>query len=114
MRSRAPVALLASLFALAAVPAAASAGNGAGLAPYSAKVDAAEAASLADGGYDMEESGYDSTTGGEQDIQLVLTPSQKASLESDGIEVTPLAVDKPSRKSAALGDSPNPYFNVYR
>ena len=31
-----------------------------------------------------------------------------------GIEAQELAIDKPVAKSAALGDSPNPFFNVYR
>jgi hypothetical protein len=114
MRSRAPVALLASLLAVAIVPSAANAGGSANLAPYSASVDSIDAAAMADRGIDMGESGYDSSKGGIQDVQVVLSPSQAAKLESDGIDIAPLAIDAPSLKSNALGASPNPFFNVYR
>ena len=114
MRSRAPVALLASLLAVAMVPSAANAGGSANLAPYSATVDSSDAAAMADRGIDMGESGYDSSKAGAQEVQVVLSPSQAAKLESDGIDVSPLPIDAPTRKSKALGDSPNPFFNVYR
>ena len=114
MRSRAPVALLASLLAVAMVPSAANAGGSANLAPYSATVDSSDAAAMADRGIDMGESGYDSSKTGAQEVQVVLSPSQAAKLESDGIDVSPLPIDPPTAKSKALGDSPNPFFNVYR
>ena len=40
--------------------------------------------------------------------------SRSASLEQAGIEAEALPIDAPKAKSAAAGDSPNPYFNVYR
>ena len=43
---------------------------------------------MADRGIDMGESGYDSSKAGAQEVQVVLSPSQAAKLESDGIDVS--------------------------
>jgi hypothetical protein len=112
MRSRAPVALLASLAACALVPAAASAD--AGLAPYKAQVTAAGAATLNAEGIDVAEGGFDASKSGAQSVEFAATGKQVAELGKLGIDAAPLPIDKPAAKSAALGDSPNPFFNVYR
>ena len=112
MRSRAPVALLASLAVCALVPAAASAD--AGLAPYTAKVGAAGAAALQERGFDVGEGGFDASKSGAQSVEFAATEKQVAQLEQLGIEAEPLPIDAPAAKVAALGDSPNPFFNVYR
>ena len=57
MRSRAPMALLASLAACSMVPAVASAADS--LKPYSAQVTAHEAATLEERGFDVGEGGFD-------------------------------------------------------
>ena len=112
MRSRAPVALLASLAACALVPAPASAD--AGLAPYQAKVTATGAATLNERGIDVAEGGFDASRSAAQSVEFAATDNQVAQLDKLGIDAEPLAIDEPAAKSAALGDSPNPFFNVYR
>ncbi|HEX6027065.1 MAG TPA: M14 family zinc carboxypeptidase, partial [Solirubrobacter sp.] len=112
MRSRAPVALLASLAACVLVPAAASADDG--LAPYQAQVTADEVAVLKDRGFDVGEGGFDSSKSSAQTVEFAATSKQVEQLDKLGIEAEPLPSEKPVAKSAALGDSPNPFFNVYR
>ena len=70
MRSRAPALLLASILALAFAPAAAAAkAEPANIAPYKIVVDNAdEAGILADIGYDMHESGYDTGDASSQEL----------------------------------------------
>jgi hypothetical protein len=113
MRSRAPVALLACLAGCFATPAVASAATD-GLMPYSAEVTADEAATLMSQGFDIHESGFHPGEAKVQEVQIIASGEQKAELAQEGIELEPLAIDKPTQKSAALGDSPNPFFNVYR
>jgi hypothetical protein len=112
MRSRAPVALLASLAACVTLPAAASAADT--LKPFSAQVTAGQAATLAADGIDVQEAGYDASRSEAQRVEFVATSKDVAELAESGITATPLAIDKPLVKSAALGDSPNQFFNVYR
>jgi hypothetical protein len=112
MRSRAPVALLASLAACVALPAAASAADT--LQPFSAQVTAGQAAILQHSGIDVQEGGFDASKSGPQTVEFVATEKDLAALADSGIEAKPLAIDQPVAKSAALGDSPNPFFNVYR
>ena len=111
MRARAPMALLASLAACTMVPAVASADT---LEPYSAQVTTSEAATLEERGFDIAEGGFDSSKTGVQSVEFAATDKQIASLARVGIEAEALAIDEPVAKSAALGDSPNPFFNVYR
>ena len=113
MRSRAPVALLATLAACVAAPATAGAAEDT-LAPYVAKVDAAEVALLEERGFDVAEGGFDNSKSGPQNIEFAATRQQVSELEQAGIDPEPLPIDPPTKKSAALGDSPNPFFNVYR
>ena len=63
-------------------------------------------------GFDVQEGGADGSA--VQDLEIVATDKEVARLAARGIEVEALAIDKPVAKSAALGDSPNPFFNVYR
>ena len=110
MRSRAPVALLACLAGCIVAPAVASAADT--LEPYKATVTAAQAASLKSQGFDIQEGGADGSA--VQELEIVASDKQAAQLEADGIDLEALAIDKTVAKSAALGDSPNPFFNVYR
>ena len=105
------MALLATLAACSMVPAVASADT---LEPYKAKVTADGAAILEERGFDVAEGGFDNSKSGPQEVEFAATPKQVAQLEKLGIEAEELQVDAPVAKSAALGDSPNPFFNVYR
>src|SRR5262245_61639376 len=109
MRSRASALMLAPLVALALAPSAAHAADT--LSPYKATVSAAQVADMKNQGYDVQEAG---ATGDEglQNVELIASDSQRKALEADGIDLAALPVDKPVAKSAALGDSPNPFFNV--
>src|SRR3954467_14097569 len=113
MRSRAPARLLALLVGLLLFPASALAANPDSMLPYATTVDGDGAATLADAGVDMAESGYVPGKG-TQEVQVVLTGGQVAKLEGKGLDFTPLALDQPTKKSKALGSSPNQFFNVYR
>src|SRR4051812_28171794 len=117
MRSRAPV-LAACLAACLAAPTAASAASstaGANIAPYTVKVDnASDVAQLQKIGVDMTETGYDQSNPQEQTLGVYLEPSQVSQLETLGLEPEAAPLSAPTSKSKALGDSPNPYFNVYR
>jgi hypothetical protein len=112
MRSRASALMLAPLVALALAPAAAHAADT--LSPYKAQVTAAQAADLKTQGFDIQEANVSTDDGPLQDVELIASDSQVKDLAADGIDLAPLAIDKPVAKSAALGSSPNPFFNVYR
>src|SRR6185437_7692549 len=114
MRCRAPALAVASLLACALTPAAANAASGDYLRPYEATVDSTQAATLEAKGFDLQEGGYDPSITYDQQVGIVATAKQAAGLESDGISVAAEAPQKAVAKSKALGDSPNPYFNVYR
>src|SRR4051812_48613432 len=113
MRSRAPARLLALLVGLLLFPASALAANPDSMLPYATTVDGDGAATLADAGIDMAESGYVPGKG-TQEVQVVLTGGQVDKLEAKGLDFTPLALDQPTKKSKSLGSSPNQFFNVYR
>jgi hypothetical protein len=117
MRSRAPALLAASILTLALAPAAASAAKveGANIAPYKIVVDSAdEAAILADIGYDMHESGYDNGDASSQELGVFLSPREAATLEAKGVATEAVPIEAPRAKNLAKGDSPNPFFNVWR
>jgi zinc carboxypeptidase/Big-like domain-containing protein len=118
MRSRASALLLAPLMACALAPAAAHAAapaEPANIGPYTAVVDSpSEAATLQEIGYDMTESGYDSSDSSSQELELFLSPKEAATLEARGVETSAVAIEAPTAKNKALGDSPNPFFNVWR
>src|SRR3954451_1213731 len=111
MRSRAPVALLAVMAGLAATPAVAKGADT--LAPYSVEATPGQLADLKAKGFDVQEGGAAGETG-VQEIELAATAKQAAALEDSGLELKALSIDKKVAKSAAQGESPNPYFNVYR
>src|SRR4051812_25837758 len=113
MRFRAPVLLVASLAACAISPSLAAAAES--MLPYSVTVTDEQATTLADKGFDLSEAGYDaSDTSATQELGIVATPSQVADLKRAGIAAEAIGLDAATTKSAALGDSPNPFFNVYR
>jgi hypothetical protein len=83
--------------------------------PYVAHVDdAGEAAELGKLGIDMTETGYDTGDLSAQDLSVYITPTQAKALEARGVDVVAEKMDAAKPKNAALGDSPNPYFNVWR
>src|SRR5690349_9239259 len=114
MRCRAPALAVASLLACALTPAAATAASGDYLRPYEATVDSTQAATLEAKGFDLQEGGYDPSITYDQQVGIVATGKQASDLEAGGIDVASIPLDKPVAKSKAIGDSPNPYFNVYR
>src|SRR4051794_1245033 len=117
MRSRASALMLAPILACALAPATAFAAKveGANIAPYKAVIDSpSEAATLNEIGYDMTESGYDTSDSSSQELSLYLSPKEAATLAARGIETDAVAIEAPAKKSKAVGDSPNPYFNVWR
>src|SRR3954468_19314502 len=102
MRLRAAALLLAALAACAIAPAAGSAAESP--LPYSVDVTADQAAALAAKGFDLDESGYDSSKQDQtQEIGIIATPSEVAGLKRDGISAAPIGLDKPVAKSKALG-----------
>jgi Zinc carboxypeptidase len=115
MHRRAPAALLAVTLALLIGPAAASAAQDY-LRPFEAVVDRGGAAELAAAGVDLEHAGYDPAKSYEQTLAVVLTKSDANRLERRGVSLE--AVELPTLAPKALretgGDSPNPYYDVYR
>ncbi len=120
MRSRASVLALTPLlaaFALAPTVASAAAGStaGADIMPYTVKVDnPSDAAQLQKIGIDMTETGYDQSNPEEQNLQVYLEPSQASELKTLGLDPVADAIPAPEPKNKALGNSPDPYYNVYR
>ena len=113
MRSRAPVALLASLAACCMVPAVASAADS--LKPFSAQVTARRGRH-AGGTWLRHRRGRLRHLEVRRPEGRVRGDRQagRASSRRPASRPSALALDKPVAKSAALGDSPNPFFNVYR
>src|SRR5262249_10592286 len=114
MRCRAPALAIASLLACALTPAAANAASGDYLRPYEATVDSTQAATLEAKGFDLQEGGFDPSKSYDQQVGIVATGKQASDLEAAGIHVPAVPADKPVAKNKALGNSPNPYFNIYR
>jgi murein tripeptide amidase MpaA len=83
------------------------------LQPYAASVTPAEAGIIADSGIELDHAGFKSDVFGEQKLELAITPTQAAALEAKGIALTEEALDKPG-VVATGGDSPNPYYDVFR
>src|SRR3954453_1727447 len=111
MRSRASALMLAPLVALERAPSAAPSADT--LSPYKATVSAAQIAEMKGDGFDVQEAGATGDSG-LQEVQIIADSKQAAALEADGVDLSALSIDKRVAKSAALGDSPNPFFNVYR
>src|SRR6478735_4679099 len=116
MRSRAPLALLPLAAAFALAPAAAHAAPAAGSAnitPYTVEVTGPDdVAQLQKIGVDMTETGYDQSNPQDQNLGVYLTSGQADQLETLGLDPEVAPVDKPAAKNKAIGNSPNPYFNV--
>ena len=109
MRTRAfAVAVAVSL--MAASPALAADEK---LQPYEATVTSAQAGILADSGIELDHAGFKSNAFGEQKLEIAVTASQAAALEAKGISLTAEELDKPG-VVATGGDSPNPYYDVFR
>src|SRR3954452_22408268 len=62
----------------------------------------------------MTETGYDQSNPQEQTLGVYLEPSQASQLETLGLAPEAAPLSAPTVKNKALGDSPNPYFTVYR
>ena len=119
MRRRAPAALLAAVTALLLAPAVSAAAAGEHLEPYSTTVDEYGAGELQRAGVDLGHTGYDSDKSSAQRIEVELFPSQARELEARGVELEQLELEravgsKALRQALNGGDSPNPYYTVYR
>ncbi len=116
MRSRAPAAVFAAVLLCALVPAFASAAERQNVRPYSAIVDEDQAAELARIGVDLGHSGYRPDRSGPQPVTVEIFPYQAAELEGRGVDLQ--QIDMPPLGPKSLretgGDSPNPYYDVYR
>jgi hypothetical protein len=111
LRTRA-LALSLAVFALGATPAVAATKNEY-IQPYHATVTRDQAGTLSSSGIDLSETGFDADALGSQQIELDLTPSDAAALAAKGVDL----VETPLRKATKLdtgGDSPNPYYDVFR
>ena len=62
----------------------------------------------------MHESGYDNGDTSSQELDVYLSPTEAATLEARGVETTAVPIEPPQAKNLAMGDSPNPFFNVWR
>ena len=118
MRSRAPALLLAPLLALCA-------GTGGGItppvdrrdiAPYTVQVDdPARRRRWRRSAIDMTETGYDQTDPRRAGRSSCLPRRRgRPTLEARRRRSGAVAIDAPAPKNKALGDSPNPFFNVWR
>jgi hypothetical protein len=112
MRMRAPALLLALLAACVIAPATATAADSP--LPYAAEVTADQVADMGDQGFDLHELGFDPSGAASQKVEFIATRSEVAALAARGIEARAVPLEQPTPKSAARGDSPNPFFNVYR
>src|SRR3954466_5923086 len=117
MRSRAPLALLPLAAAFALAPAAAHAAASAApanITPYTVEVTGPDdVAQLQKIGLDMTETGYDQSNRQGQTLGVYLNSSQADQLETLGLGPEVAPIDKPATKNKAIGNSPNPYFNVW-
>lgn len=113
MRRRA-LALSVGLVALASASPALAADEH--LEAYTATVSTEDAQFIADQvGLELDHAGFDGDQS-TQHLSLALFPSQAEDLESKGIDLTeqPLPKLAPKAKRLTGGDSPNPYYDVFR
>ena len=113
MRLRAPVVLLVVVLACLLGPPAAAAAEDY-LRPYTSIVDQGDLGELAQVGVDIDHAGWDPSGPAEQEVAVALFAAQARTLEARGVDLEPMPLPEASHKSAAAGDSPNPYYNVYR
>jgi zinc carboxypeptidase/Big-like domain-containing protein len=117
MRRRAPALLAASVLCALGIVPAATAAPSENLQPYTATIDERDAGVLHDAGIDVEHTGFVAGDG-PQDVHLSLFPSQAESLESQGVQVEEFQAEalasKQLRQAIDGGDSPNPFYTVYR
>ena len=118
MRRRAPAALVAAVTALMLAPAVGAAAEQY-LEPYRTTIDEYGAGELQKSGVDLGHTGYDAGKSYAQTIEVELFPSQAAELEARGVELEQLELEpavgsKALRQAANGGDSPNPFYTVYR
>ena len=114
MRRRAPAALAAAVVALAVTPAVAAAATEDYLREWKTTIDSSDVGLLERKGVDLEHTGYDVADSGPQQISLALTKSDADSLEARGLELEHVPLPGNRAKALAEGDSPNPFYNVYR
>ena len=119
MRGRAPAALCAAVMALMLAPVAATAAAEEYLEPYSTTIDEYGAGELQKAGVDLGHAGYDPGKSYAQSIEVELFPSQARALEARGVELEQLELEravgsKALRQAVSGGDSPNPFYTVYR
>jgi hypothetical protein len=118
MRRLLPALLAASLLSALVVASSASAAGNEYLKPYRTTVDDAGAGILHDAGVDVAHTGYKPGRGS-QTIEIPLTPSEAERLEDRGVELQEVELEPPTAPKAVRqaldgGDSPNPFYTVYR
>ena len=98
-----------------AIPAAATAADDAHVVKeYIYTVDADQAALLADQGVEIDHYGWDQQRKGPQRVAAVLYGYQAEELRQEGVIPTSVGKMEAARKMDTGGDSPNPYYDVYR
>jgi Zinc carboxypeptidase/Bacterial Ig domain len=118
MRSRTPALLAASLLCAVLAAGPASAAQNEYLTPYAANVDDTAIGILHEAGVDIGHTGYKPGEG-VQRIEVALYPSQAARVEDRGVDLTEVEIKPPAgsktlRQALNGGDSPNPFYTVYR
>jgi hypothetical protein len=111
LRTRA-LALSLAVLALGATPAVAATQNEY-IQPYRATVTRDQAGTLATAGIDLSETGFSADVAGDQQIELDVTPSEATALAAKGVDLVETPLPK-TQKLATGGDSPNPYYDVFR
>lgn len=116
MRRRTSALLFALLIVCGLAPSVAPAAQQEYMQAYTAQVDRTDLATLGEAGVDLHELGFDQRKGGEQALSVELLPSQADDLKAEGVELTQQALPRLAAKAEREtgGDSPNPYYDVYR
>jgi hypothetical protein len=97
-----------------ALPAGASAAEQQALQEYHYVVDRDDASLLAQQGVELDHAGFDSERKGVQRVIAALYPSQVAALERQGLEPSRVVIQQAQAKPETGGDSPSPYYDVFR
>ncbi len=118
MRRRARAALMAAVLTCAAAPAVAGAAEVEEeyWTPYSATIDHQQAGEMAAIGVDVGHTGFRGDRTHAQPITVELLPSQAAKLERKGLELNEIEIARQAPKALREtgGESPSPYYDVYR
>jgi hypothetical protein len=118
MRSLRPALLVALLLSGLIVASPAGAAESERIKPYRTTVDDATVGVLFQAGVDVGHTAYRRGMG-RQTIEVPLTPSEARAVEADGLDVREVQLEAPAagkavRQAVQGGDSPNPFYTVYR